>query len=273
MNGLACRTKDLENSFVWDHNLYQVMRDRQTPFTEREIRSLMSQVLQGLAYMHKNGYFHRDLKPDMWAVGAILAELFMLSPLLPGERCKSMYFPVCSSSSLCSVYDNFVFYLMKKFQPANLSDIIPNASLEAIDLILQLCSWDPQRRPTAEQSLQHPFFHVMSQILDYIKNLFALLIFVGDKPKLELNLWDFGTESDDCFLGLTLAVKPSIPDRVHACTQTMQTCMQEQICMITKSIHMLSSDQPSFLQFFRMQDFLFYTRYQDHSSQSGYSHF
>lgn len=53
----------------------------------------------------------------------------------------------------------------------------------------------------------------------------------------------------------------------------MQTCMLEQICMITKSIHMLSSDQPPFLQFFHMQDFLFYTRYQDHSSQSGYSHF
>lgn len=47
-----------------DHNLYQVMRDRRTPFSEWEIRSLMSQVLQGLAYMHKNGYFHRDLKPE-----------------------------------------------------------------------------------------------------------------------------------------------------------------------------------------------------------------
>ncbi|XP_020081684.1 cyclin-dependent kinase F-3-like [Ananas comosus] len=52
---------------------------------------------------------------------------------------------------------NFRFF---QIPPANLSEIIPNASLEAIDLIQQLCSWDPQRRPTAEQSLQHPFFHV-----------------------------------------------------------------------------------------------------------------
>ncbi|XP_029116847.2 cyclin-dependent kinase F-3-like isoform X2 [Elaeis guineensis] len=52
---------------------------------------------------------------------------------------------------------NFNFF---QILPANLSEIIPNASLEAIDLILQLCSWDPQKRPTAEQSLQHPFFHV-----------------------------------------------------------------------------------------------------------------
>lgn len=32
------------------------------------------------------------------------------------------------------------------------------------------------------------------------------------EPNLELNLWDFGTSTDDCFLGLTLAVKPSAPN-------------------------------------------------------------
>ncbi|GJP54313.1 hypothetical protein CLOM_g13418 [Closterium sp. NIES-68] len=31
---------------------------------ESKIRSWMYQVLQGLAYMHKHGYFHRDLKPE-----------------------------------------------------------------------------------------------------------------------------------------------------------------------------------------------------------------
>ncbi|MCL7024953.1 hypothetical protein MKW94_025216, partial [Papaver nudicaule] len=47
-----------------EYNLYQITRERQSPFSEAEIRNLMSQVLQGLAYMHKNGYFHRDLKPE-----------------------------------------------------------------------------------------------------------------------------------------------------------------------------------------------------------------
>lgn len=43
------------------------MKEReQRPFSEGEIRSFMSQMLQGLSHMHKNGYFHRDLKPGMY---------------------------------------------------------------------------------------------------------------------------------------------------------------------------------------------------------------
>lgn len=33
----------------------------------------------------------------------------------------------------------------------------------------------------------------------------------GPKPNLELNLWDFGRQKDDYFLGLTLAINPSPP--------------------------------------------------------------
>lgn len=37
-----------------------------------------------------------------------------------------------------------------------------NASPEAIDLVSALCSWDPNKRPTAQQVLQHPYFQVRS---------------------------------------------------------------------------------------------------------------
>jgi protein kinase len=32
--------------------------------SEDEVRSVMSQILTGLAYVHRQGFFHRDLKPD-----------------------------------------------------------------------------------------------------------------------------------------------------------------------------------------------------------------
>lgn len=39
---------------------------------------------------------------------------------------------------------------------------------------------------------------------------FLSALLSGAKPNLELKLYDFGPDPDDCFLGLTLAVKPSV---------------------------------------------------------------
>ncbi|KAG0577393.1 hypothetical protein KC19_5G153000 [Ceratodon purpureus] len=46
----------------------------------------------------------------------------------------------------------------------HLSQLIPNASPEAIDLISSMCVWDPTKRPTASQALQHPFFQVHKRV-------------------------------------------------------------------------------------------------------------
>ncbi|XP_042514921.1 serine/threonine-protein kinase MHK-like isoform X1 [Macadamia integrifolia] len=269
-----------------EYNLYQIMRDRQSPFSEAEVRSLISQVLQGLAYMHRNGYFHRDLKPenllvtsdvikiadfglarevtsrppytdyvstrwyrapevllqsssytpaiDMWAIGAILAELFTLCPIFPGESETDQLYKICCVlgtpdwNTLPEGMNVSRLINFSKIGPAKLSHIIPNASLEAIDLITQLCSWDPRRRLTAEQALQHPFFHVGMWVPFPLREPFQPNSnhIVGSEPKLELSLWDFSTEPDDCFLGLTLAVKPSVSN-LEVVHQTSKNAREE----------------------------------------------
>ncbi|XP_026481627.1 probable serine/threonine-protein kinase DDB_G0268078 [Ctenocephalides felis] len=53
--------------FVFEYmkeNLYQLIKDRDKHFPEHVIRDMMMQVLQGLAFMHRHGFFHRDMKPE-----------------------------------------------------------------------------------------------------------------------------------------------------------------------------------------------------------------
>ena len=49
-------------------NLYEVMKRRERHFPESKIRNIMYQIFQGLAFMHKHGFFHRDIKvrPNGW---------------------------------------------------------------------------------------------------------------------------------------------------------------------------------------------------------------
>lgn len=272
-----------------EHNLYDIMRERERPFTEEEIRGFMTQLLQGLVHMHRSEYFHRDLKPenllvtnntikiadfglarevsssppftdyvstrwyrapevllqsssytpaiDMWAVGAILAELFTLCPIFPGESEIDQLYKICCvlgtpDWTLFPEARN-VARLMNisysKILPANLAELIPNASSEALNLISQLCSWDPLRRPTAEQCLQHPFFYVSTWVPRSLGD--PLQSNMGSQPNLELNLWDFSRKTDDCFLGLTLAVNPSVSN--------MEMVRKTQS---TKQDHLFSSD-------------------------------
>ena len=45
-----------------DKNLYQCTKDRDKLLQEGKVRNWAFQILQSLAYAHKHGYFHRDMK-------------------------------------------------------------------------------------------------------------------------------------------------------------------------------------------------------------------
>ncbi|XP_055007044.1 serine/threonine-protein kinase MAK isoform X2 [Boleophthalmus pectinirostris] len=214
--------------FVFEYmkeNLYQLMKDRRKLFPESVIRNISFQILQGLSYIHKNGFFHRDMKPenllcmgpelvkiadfglareirskppytdyvstrwyrapevllrssmysspiDLWAVGCIMAELYTLRPLFPGNSEVDEIFKICQVLGTVKKGDwpegyqlatamNFRF---PQCVPTHLKTLIPNASNEAITLMRDLLQWDPKKRPTAVQALRYPYFQV-GQIL------------------------------------------------------------------------------------------------------------
>ncbi|KAL1784693.1 serine serine/threonine-protein kinase MAK isoform X1 [Sigmodon hispidus] len=210
--------------FIFEYmkeNLYQLMKDRNKLFPESVIRNIMYQILQGLAFIHKHGFFHRDMKPenllcmgpelvkiadfglarelrsqppytdyvstrwyrapevllrssvysspiDVWAVGSIMAELYTFRPLFPGTSEVDEIFKICQVLGTPKKSDwpegyqlassmNFRF---PQCIPINLKTLIPNASNEAIQLMTEMLSWDPKKRPTASQALKHPYFQV-----------------------------------------------------------------------------------------------------------------
>jgi len=210
-----------ELHFVFEYleqNLYDLIKDKTNPLSETTIKSIIYQTLEGVAYMHKHGFFHRDMKPenllihqgmvkiadfglareirsmppytdyvstrwyrapeillrstnynspvDIFAVGAIMAELYLNRPLFPGSNEHDQIYKLCSilgnpGPSLWPEGLRLASRMGLTFpscQPVNLQSIISNASMNAVDVMLSMLRWDPQKRPTALQLLQHPFF-------------------------------------------------------------------------------------------------------------------
>ncbi|GAA0138929.1 non-receptor serine/threonine protein kinase [Lithospermum erythrorhizon] len=103
---------------------------------------------------------------DMWAMGAIMAELFSLRPLFPGSCEADEVYKICSVLGTPSRAEwgeglelaSAINYQFPQVAGVHLSLLIPSASKDAINLITSLCSWDPCKRPTVMEALQHPFF-------------------------------------------------------------------------------------------------------------------
>ncbi|CAE7442440.1 Mak [Symbiodinium sp. CCMP2592] len=49
---------------MMEANLYEFMKSRVRSLPESKIRNIMFQTMQGLHFVHKTGYFHRDMKPE-----------------------------------------------------------------------------------------------------------------------------------------------------------------------------------------------------------------
>ncbi|KAM7270286.1 hypothetical protein ACFE04_029500 [Oxalis oulophora] len=97
-------------------------------------------------------------KVDMWAMGAIMAELYNLVPLFTGADSVDQMSKISQVIGSPSVHEwsDGISEFNKRL---SLSERIPSASNEAINLIGSLLSWDPCKRPTALMALQHPFFN------------------------------------------------------------------------------------------------------------------
>lgn len=109
---------------------------------------------------------------DVWACGAMLAELFTLRPIFPGSTEADQIYKICSilgSPTMRSWPDGIrlasqMSFKFPQFVSSPIQQVAPNASPEGLSLIADLLKYDPQGRPTATQSLQYPFFQTLGSM-------------------------------------------------------------------------------------------------------------
>ncbi|XP_034668954.1 serine/threonine-protein kinase dyf-5 isoform X1 [Drosophila subobscura] len=214
--------------FVFEYmkeNLYQMIKDRDTHLPEPELKSILFQVLTGLAFMHRHGFFHRDLKPenllcsgpelikiadfglareirsrppftdyvstrwyrapevllhstnygstiDLWAMGCIMAELYTFRPLFPGSSEVDQLFKICSVLGTPEKGDwpdgyrlaSMIHFRYPDCIKVPLSSVVSRCSQNGLDLLEDMLAYDPDKRPTAQQSLKYPYFHSLKRI-------------------------------------------------------------------------------------------------------------
>jgi protein kinase len=198
-------------------SLLTVIKSHADGLPEPAIRDILIQLLRGVAFVHQQGFFHRDMKPenvlfsgdtlkivdfglareirsrppytqyagtrwyrapevlmrhqfynspvDIWAVGAIAAELFTMRPLFQGASETDQIYKICGVLGPPSPTNwpeglKLAARLGLRFTstcPIGLAAAIPNASPAAIEFIAQLLTMDPTRRPSAKRALALPF--------------------------------------------------------------------------------------------------------------------
>ncbi|KAL1396474.1 hypothetical protein pipiens_002683 [Culex pipiens pipiens] len=108
---------------------------------------------------------------DMWAVGCIMSELYTFRPLFPGSSEVDQLFKICSVLGTPDKLDwpdghklaSSIQFRFPECPKIPLESLVTRAGTSAIQLLEDSLQWDPEKRPTAQQSLKYPYFSSMKQ--------------------------------------------------------------------------------------------------------------
>lgn len=102
---------------------------------------------------------------DIWPIGCIFAEMVTSQPLFPGDSEIDELFKIFrvlgtpteeTWKGVTSLRDFKPTF--PKWQPQPLSNYVKDLDSKGIDLLSQMLQYDPQKRISAVEAMQHPFF-------------------------------------------------------------------------------------------------------------------
>ncbi|KAJ1345914.1 Serine/threonine-protein kinase dyf-5 [Parelaphostrongylus tenuis] len=109
---------------------------------------------------------------DIWALGCIMAELYMLRPLFPGTSELDQLFKIVTilgtptkeewseGYQLASAM-NFRF---PQAAPMQMETIVNTIGKDGMKLMMDMMTWNPEKRPNAGQSLKYKYFQVNEKL-------------------------------------------------------------------------------------------------------------
>lgn len=103
---------------------------------------------------------------DMWALGCVIGEMVQRKPLFPGTCTMSQLTLIVHltgrpiDSDLKGIGSPYIVPILEgigKSKQGSLSEILSSGSVEVHDLVQLLVQFNPDKRLTADEALEHPF--------------------------------------------------------------------------------------------------------------------
>uniref|UniRef100_A0A8C0IY59 Mitogen-activated protein kinase 15 n=1 Tax=Chelonoidis abingdonii TaxID=106734 RepID=A0A8C0IY59_CHEAB len=158
-------------------SLYQIHEDQGSPALTEYVATRWYRAPEILLSSHS---YTKGV--DMWSIGCILGEMLLGKPLFPGtstvnqiEQILSVI-PAPSQEDILAIHSDYrasVINRISSRQRVTIEEILPSSTpAHALDLLKRLLVFNPDKRLTAEEALQHPYvkrFHCPAKepSLDY----------------------------------------------------------------------------------------------------------
>jgi len=133
---------------------------------------------------------------DMWSIGCILGELVGGKPMFPGSSTMNQIDRILAilgrptKDDLEAIQSEFAGQMLDNIPEHSthngVDDMYSNADPEAMDMLKKLLSFNPDKRLTVEQALEHPYVGQFHNPAEEIKCDKTIVIPINDNKKMSV---------------------------------------------------------------------------------------